>query len=101
MHYANKVCNNVDAGCVQIEYNCDEEKSSVKRSLVSSYNRVLAPKVKASVQASLSAAAAARPAVTIGTLSDQIKPLMSQNLAALINLPDDLNPNPNPTRTSR
>jgi len=58
---------NVGAGCVQIEYNGDAEKSAVKQSLVSSYNRVLAPKVKVSVTAALSAAAAASgAALTIG-----------------------------------
>jgi len=67
---ANKVCENVGSGCTQTEYNGDAEKSTVKQSLLSSYNRVLAPKVKVSVTAALSVAgagaAAPGDALTIG-----------------------------------
>lgn len=38
----------------------------MKQSLVSSYNRVLAPKVKASVTAAVDAAAATENVITIG-----------------------------------
>ncbi|ONK77470.1 uncharacterized protein A4U43_C02F6850 [Asparagus officinalis] len=54
-------------GCVQIEYNSEADKSNVKQTLVSSYNRVLAPKVKASVEAALAAVAATGNPPTTGT----------------------------------
>ncbi|ONK58036.1 uncharacterized protein A4U43_C09F7280 [Asparagus officinalis] len=55
-------------GYVQMEHSGDAEKSSLKQSLVSSYNRALAPKVKATVTAALSnAAAAPGDAVTLGS----------------------------------
>lgn len=42
-------------GFIQTEYSSEAEKSGVKQALVSSYNRVLAPTVKASVTASVAA----------------------------------------------
>ena len=70
------MCENVGAGCVQIECNGDAEKCSVKQSLVSSYNRVLAPKVKTSITAALSAAAAAvvsGDALTVGKQNNTVE----------------------------
>ncbi|KAJ6807283.1 putative ABC transporter G family member 25 [Iris pallida] len=43
-------------GVVQIEYNTDADKTTVKQTLVSSYNRELAPKVKACALDSVSTA---------------------------------------------
>ncbi|KAJ6817273.1 ATPase [Iris pallida] len=46
-------------GVVQIEHDAEADKTTVKQSLVSSYNRVLAPRVKDCVKDSVSAAAKA------------------------------------------
>lgn len=46
-----------------MDYHGDAEKSNVKQSLIASYSRILAPRVKASINA---AAAAAADAAQIG-----------------------------------
>lgn len=43
----------VVSGVTQTDYQGDAEKSAVKQSLVSSYNRVLAPKVRAGLTAAV------------------------------------------------
>ncbi|KAJ6798195.1 ATPase [Iris pallida] len=52
-------------GVVQIEHDAEADKTTVKQSLVSSYNRVLAPRVKDCVKDSVSAAA---KAASIGSM---------------------------------
>ncbi|XP_062182788.1 ABC transporter G family member 25-like [Phragmites australis] len=42
-------------GFAQSDYNCAAESGNVKQSLISSYNKVLAPRVKASINAGVSA----------------------------------------------
>ncbi|RRT45258.1 hypothetical protein B296_00040030 [Ensete ventricosum] len=48
----------LDAGVTQIDYQGDAEKSTVKQSLISSYNRLLAPQVKAGLSAAVARDAA-------------------------------------------
>lgn len=64
-----------------MEHNCDAEKSSVKQFLVSSYDRVLSPKVRASVTAAVSAAAASEDAATIG---NQLKNSLPRHIYIII-----------------
>ncbi|KAG0483048.1 hypothetical protein HPP92_011132 [Vanilla planifolia] len=55
-------------GVARLEYHGDPaEKAVVRQSLVSSYNRVLAPKVKAMVNASIASSVATSEAVRIGS----------------------------------
>lgn len=51
-------CKNVIAGFAQMDYHGDAEKSNVKQSLIASYSKILAPKVKASINAAAAADAA-------------------------------------------
>lgn len=48
----------INAGVTQIDYQGDAEKSTVKQSLISSYNRLLAPQVKAGLSAAVARDAA-------------------------------------------
>lgn len=61
LHVSARLCNslvmggciNLIAGVAQIDYEGDSDKSNVKQSLITSYNRVLAPKVKACISAAV------------------------------------------------
>lgn len=77
-----------------MEHNCDAEKSSVKQFLVSSYDRVLSPKVRASVTAAVSAAAASEDAATIG---NQLKNSLPRHIYIYYNIQTTL---PKRTRNS-
>ncbi|KAG1369900.1 ABC transporter G family member 25 [Cocos nucifera] len=72
-------------GVAQIDYQGDADKSNVKRSLVASYNRVLAPKVKACISAAVVGDAAQTGVAQIDYQGDADKSNVKRSLVASYN----------------